>query len=117
MFDIGFWEISLLGLIGLMVLGPERLPAVARVVGGYLRKARRTWANVRSEIEEELAASEIRDAVRKPMEEVQEAMRQPIDDLNDLHRAGQERINLAEDEPQSTDAGSSAESGPESKTP
>ena len=102
MFDIGFWEISLLGLVGLMVLGPERLPAVARVVGGYLRKARRTWANVRTEIESELAASEIREAVRKPMEEVQEAMRQPMDDLKDLQRAGQ-RINLAEEEPSSSD--------------
>ena len=117
MFDIGFWELSLLGLIGLMVLGPERLPAVARVVGGYLRKARRTWANVRTEIEAELAASEIRDAVRKPVEEVQEAMRQPMDDLNDLHRAGQERINLVEEEAQQEPGPAPETRDPESKSP
>ncbi len=82
MFDIGFTELTLLAVIGLLVLGPERLPAVARVVGGYLRKARRTWATVRAEIEAELSAEEIRRSVGKPLEELEalrESARQRID--------------------------------------
>ena len=40
MFDIGFWEMLLLGALGLIVLGPNRLPAVALKIGTYLGKAR-----------------------------------------------------------------------------
>ncbi len=82
MFDIGFSELTLLAIIGLLVLGPERLPAVARVIGGYLRKARRTWATVRAEIEAELSAEEIRRAVAEPAEE-----------LKDLQAAAARRLN------------------------
>ena len=49
MFDIGFLELTLLFVIGLLVLGPERLPRVVRTLGGYLRKARQTWYSVRTE--------------------------------------------------------------------
>ncbi len=83
MFDIGFTELTLLAVIGLLVLGPERLPAVARVVGGYLRKARRTWATVRAEIETELQAEEIRRSVGNPASE-----------LERLRAATMERLDL-----------------------
>ena len=43
MFDVGFAELFLLAIIGLLVLGPERLPAVARTIGGFMRKARASW--------------------------------------------------------------------------
>lgn len=86
MFDIGFWELSLIGVIGLLVLGPERLPRVARVAGGYLRKARQTWANVRSEISRELAAEELKAAMKEPVEDLRAAIRQPAEDLEKLRR-------------------------------
>ena len=98
MFDIGFWELSLIAIIGLMVLGPERLPAVARVIGGYLRKARQTWASVRAEISAELNAAELRKAVEEPVEEVREAMREPVDDLKDMHRQTQQRVEFPDAE-------------------
>ena len=45
MFDIGFWELSIIGIVALLVIGPERLPAVARTVGKYVGRANRFIAN------------------------------------------------------------------------
>jgi sec-independent protein translocase protein TatB len=59
MFDVGFAELFLLALIGLLVLGPERLPAVARTLGGMVRKARASWNSLRRTIESELAEADI----------------------------------------------------------
>ena len=75
MFDIGFSELSLLAVLGLLILGPERLPGVARVLGGYLRKARRTWNTVKAEIETELASIDIRNTIQQPLDELDELKR------------------------------------------
>ena len=50
MFDIGMGELGLIAIVGLLVLGPERLPRVARTTGVLLRKARQSWASVRADI-------------------------------------------------------------------
>ena len=65
MFDVGFAELFLLALIGLLVLGPERLPGVARTVGGFLRKARTSWVSLRRTIESELAEADISEPLKK----------------------------------------------------
>lgn len=57
MFDISFVELLTVGVVALVVLGPERLPAAARTVGGLLRRARSSWQSVRDEFEREVAAS------------------------------------------------------------
>jgi sec-independent protein translocase protein TatB len=64
MFDIGFSEFVLIGIVALIVLGPERLPGAARTVGALLRRARNSWANVRTEVERELAAEELKRSMR-----------------------------------------------------
>lgn len=69
MFDIGFAELFLLGLIGLLVLGPERLPGVARTLGGFVRKARASWNSLRHTIETELAEADISEPIQKATEE------------------------------------------------
>lgn len=61
MSQFGFVELVVIGLIALVVLGPERLPTAARTVGALLRRLRNSWAGVRSEIERELAADEIKE--------------------------------------------------------
>lgn len=63
MFDVGFSKIVLIAVIALLVLGPERLPKVARTVGALVRRARSSWQNVRSEIERELAAEDLKKAM------------------------------------------------------
>ena len=60
MFDIGFWELALVGIVALLVVGPERLPKVARTVGLYVGKARRFMSSVKGEIDRELKADELK---------------------------------------------------------
>ena len=72
MFDVGFAEIFLLALIGLLVLGPERLPGVARTVGGFVRKARMSWVSLRNTIESELAEADLAEPIKKTSEELKQ---------------------------------------------
>ncbi|ABA59500.1 Sec-independent protein translocase protein TatB [Nitrosococcus oceani] len=65
MFDIGFWEILVILVILLIVVGPERLPAVARTTALWIRKARRFVSQVKQEVEEELRAEELRQSLEK----------------------------------------------------
>jgi len=60
MFDISLGELTLIAVIALVVLGPERLPRVARTAGMLLRKARRSWNTLRDEIEREVNAEEMK---------------------------------------------------------
>ena len=60
MFEVGFGEIALIAVVALLVLGPERLPGVARTVGALVRRARASWQSVKGEIERELAAEDIK---------------------------------------------------------
>ena len=65
MFDIGFWELALIGVIALLVVGPERLPKLARTAGLWVGKARSVIQNVKSEIDRELAAEELKRTLAK----------------------------------------------------
>ena len=71
MFDIGFSELLLIAVVALVVLGPERLPKAARFAGLWVRKARAQWASVRSELERELAADEL----KRSLHDTETAMR------------------------------------------
>ena len=65
MFDVGFAEILLLSLVGLLVLGPERLPRVARTLGGMACKARSSRLNLKRSIEAEMRAEELKEPLRR----------------------------------------------------
>jgi len=58
MFDIGFWEIMLIGVVALLVVGPEELPALLRTAGTYAGKARRFFSDVRAELDMEVNRAE-----------------------------------------------------------
>lgn len=65
MFDIGFWELCMVGLVSLLVIGPEKLPKVARVVGFWLGKARHVVAVTKEEIKDELKADELKQLIKE----------------------------------------------------
>lgn len=90
MFDVGFAELFLLALIGLMVLGPERLPGVARTVGGFVRKARTSWVSLRRTIESELAEADISEPIKKTSEELKQIGK----DLSEMQGFSPENIAL-----------------------
>ena len=64
MFDVGFAELLLLSVVGLLVLGPERLPRVARTLGGFARKARSSWVSLKHTIEAEIRAEELKEPLK-----------------------------------------------------
>ncbi|WP_237387982.1 Sec-independent protein translocase protein TatB [Xenorhabdus sp. Sc-CR9] len=68
MFDIGFSELLLVMIIGLVVLGPERLPIAVKTVVGWIRALRSLAANVQNELAQELKLQELQDSLKK-MEE------------------------------------------------
>ena len=98
MFDIGFAELLIIGVVGLVVLGPDKLPVAARTVGLWAGKARRTISGIQSEINEELRLDEMRRQVAMQKDELDQElneMRQPFDQANvDL----QKEINKAHEE-------------------
>lgn len=60
MFDIGFWELALIGVVALLVIGPERLPAVARAAGVWMGRVRRFVSSVKADVDRELKADELK---------------------------------------------------------
>ena len=68
MFDMGFWEVVLIFVILLIVVGPERLPKLARTVGLWVGKARTMVSSVRSEIEQELRVEELKQSLHKQVD-------------------------------------------------
>lgn len=77
MFDVGFAEILLLSLVGLLVLGPERLPRVARTLGGMARKARSSWLNLKRSIEAEMRAEDL----KEPLKHFEKEIKSTVDEV------------------------------------
>lgn len=65
MFDIGFSEILLVCIVGLVVLGPQRLPVAIRTVMSWVRTIRGLAANVQNELKQELKLQELQESIKK----------------------------------------------------
>ena len=77
MFDISFFELLMIAIVALLVLGPERLPKAARFAGLWVRRARAQWYSVKSELENELAADEL----KRSLQQTQASLREVQDEL------------------------------------
>ena len=92
MFDIGFWEISLIMVVALLVIGPERLPGVARKAGLWVNKGRRFISTIKADIEHEIAADELKKTLNNQSEftgvhEIIEETKADIGHINDELRS------------------------------
>ena len=72
MFDIGFSELLLFGVIALIVLGPEKLPKAARTAGQWYAKIRRTVSTLQSEIEAEFDLAETRQQMQEELAKIRQ---------------------------------------------
>ncbi len=60
MFDIGFFELLVLAIVGLLVLGPQRLPQAVRTLGLYVGRIRKAVSGIQQEVNEQLQLEEMR---------------------------------------------------------
>lgn len=74
MFDIGFWELALIGLLALVMLGPKRLPEAARAAGYWLGRLRSFITNARNELDHHLQGSDMEE-IRRLKEELDSTRR------------------------------------------
>jgi sec-independent protein translocase protein TatB len=81
MFEIGFSELVMVGLVSLLVIGPERLPAAARLAGFWLGKTRTMINSVKAEIQIELHAEEMRQLFKE--ESGLQDFQQLVDETNE----------------------------------
>jgi sec-independent protein translocase protein TatB len=65
MFDVGFWELGLIMVVALLVIGPERMPGLARKAGILLGKGRKFIRSVKADIDQEIAAEELKRVLKE----------------------------------------------------
>ncbi len=94
MFDIGFSELLVIGVVALLVIGPERLPKVARTAGALFGRFQRYVAGVKSDIQREMDASElaslkteVQDAARSFEQSVNEQAREAEASARELEQS------------------------------
>ena len=91
MFDVGFFELLLIGIVALLVVGPERLPKVARTAGMWLGRGRRFVNSVKDDIDREIKADELRQILDKqkqnnPLHEIVEDTKKRLRSDQGRHR-------------------------------
>jgi sec-independent protein translocase protein TatB len=95
MFDIGFMELVLVGIIALLVLGPERLPKAARAAGAIVGKAKRMATQFSQELDRQMKAEELRERLKKEGDGI---------GLKDIERSVQEALSEANEVKQMADS-------------
>lgn len=84
MFDISFTEIMVIAVVALIVVGPERLPKVARTLGHLLGRVRRYVGDVKNDIQREMEVEELNElhtSVQKAAHSVEDSVREEISEL------------------------------------
>jgi sec-independent protein translocase protein TatB len=91
--DVGFWEICTLLVVALLVVGPERLPEVARTLGSWVRKIRALSRTVSAEIERELEVESLKKeleernrTIMQQAEALSKELNVPVEALRDLDK-------------------------------
>ena len=72
MFDIGFAELVIIGVVSLLVIGPERLPSAIRTASMWLGKIRRGFNDIKQEVQQELHNDAVLQELRKTGEDLKE---------------------------------------------
>ena len=89
MFDFGFWEIAIIGVITLIVVGPEKLPFLARKAGLYFGKFNKFLNKIKSDINEELKVDELKEQISMEQEKIS---------LSEVTKEAQSSINSLDED-------------------
>ena len=87
MFDIGFIEIMIISLVALIVVGPERLPVVARTLGHLLSRARGYVNGIKTDIHNEMRMEELKNlhaSVNETVQSIEDSVRQEVDQIKTM---------------------------------
>ncbi len=98
MFDIGFLELVLVGIIALLVLGPEKLPHAARTAGKWIGTAKRMVSQVTQEIDREIKTQELRDKLKQEgdtlgLEKIQSTVNSALSEAKDYEHLVEKSIS------------------------
>lgn len=105
MFEIGFPELMLIAVVGLLVIGPDRLPEALRTLGLWFGRMRRSFVAVKAEIEKEIGMDEVRRQLHN--EAVMEEMKRIEAEVADTAQQAAEQTAPIPDPPKSPPAESS----------
>ena len=109
MFDIGFLELFVIGIIALIVLGPDRLPKAARTVGLWIGRAKSSFNSIKMEINRELKVQELQQELEAQKAKLEESL--PLESLknnltetqNDIAAVSQDLEQSLSDKPAAQD--------------
>lgn len=124
MFDMGFTEMMLIGIVALIVIGPERLPGVARTAGKYFGRLKRFMTSVKADVEQELRADELRqiladqqrelDTIKDSMNVAGKAFEKEV---NDVSAAGESLAESLDETPSIPEQSSASDTVEPKSTP
>ena len=92
MFDVGFSEMLMIGIVALVVIGPERLPKVARTAGLLLGRMRRYVSDIKADINREMQLEELKQLKAEMQESSREFERSITREMQELEQAAQSVI-------------------------
>ncbi len=108
MFDIGFGELLLVFIIGLVVLGPQRLPVAVRTIAGWVRALRSLATTVQNELTQELKLQEFQDSLKKvekaSLENLTPELKESMDELRQAAESMKRSYSLHDAEKASDEA-------------
>ena len=85
MIDVGFWEVAMIGVLALIIIGPERLPGVARTAGVWMGKARRMMNDIKTDIKSELNETDLNELknIRDDIQQAGDSFKSQIEENED----------------------------------
>tara|TARA_B100000953_G_scaffold187509_1_gene154350 strand:- start:919 stop:1311 length:393 start_codon:yes stop_codon:yes gene_type:complete len=97
MFDFGFWEIAVIGIITLIVVGPEKMPGLARKAGLYAGKFKKFITKIKTDINDELKADDLKEYLS--LKEEESVLSQTLDEvksgINEIKQANKMSADTA----------------------
>jgi sec-independent protein translocase protein TatB len=123
-FDIGFAELLLIGVVGLLVVGPEQLPGAVRTVLAWVNRFRRSFDQIRTEVRRELHNDEVLQKLKAESQQLEQQVRdtahsveQEIQALGNEASESLQDASSTTDSPSATSAADANESGDKSSKP